>query len=221
MSGRGRFLLGRALWALVMILVVVTFNFFLFRVLPGDPAKAGMHDPRLSPAVDRRADASASAWTSRCSSTWRAANPLDSQYFAYLGALMRGDLGIELRLPRRAGRGHARRGARQHALAHPARPVLAILFGIALGLIRGLAARHRAGRRVADVQPVHVVAADLLPRPSCCSSSVRTASACRRRAGVPSAPPTTRGRSELAWTSVATCSCRLWPSPWCCWASTC
>ena len=36
-------------WSVVTILFVITFNFFLFRVLPGDPAKAGVRDPRLSP----------------------------------------------------------------------------------------------------------------------------------------------------------------------------
>ena len=41
----------RKVRALVTIIVVVTFNFFLFRVLPGDPAKAGIKDPRLSPEM--------------------------------------------------------------------------------------------------------------------------------------------------------------------------
>ena len=41
MSGRPRYLARRIGWALVTILVVITFNFVLFRVLPGDPAKQG------------------------------------------------------------------------------------------------------------------------------------------------------------------------------------
>ena len=51
MSGRGGFLVRKVVWALVTIAVVVTFNFFLFRVLPGDPAKSGLRDPRLNPAA--------------------------------------------------------------------------------------------------------------------------------------------------------------------------
>ena len=31
------------------VLFVIVLNFFLFRVLPGDPARAGMRDPRLTP----------------------------------------------------------------------------------------------------------------------------------------------------------------------------
>ena len=93
MKGRGRFLLGRAIWAVVVVFVVITFNFFLFRVLPGDPAKAGAHDPRLSPA-------SIVALTERFGldkpvfiNLEAGENPFDSQYFAYLGALSQGDLG--------------------------------------------------------------------------------------------------------------------------------
>jgi hypothetical protein len=32
MSGRGRYLAGKAAWAVVVVFVVITFNFFLFRV---------------------------------------------------------------------------------------------------------------------------------------------------------------------------------------------
>jgi peptide/nickel transport system permease protein len=79
-------------WALVTIAVVITFNFVLFRVLPGDPAKSGLRDPRLSPAavealrerfgVDKELFIDLDG-----------ENPLDTQYVAYLRALARGDLG--------------------------------------------------------------------------------------------------------------------------------
>jgi peptide/nickel transport system permease protein len=94
MTGRGRYLLAKAGWALLTVFVVVTFNFLLFRVLPGDPAKAGARDPRLSPA-------SIVALTERFGLDKPVLLNLeedgdgvfDSQYFAYLGALSRGDLG--------------------------------------------------------------------------------------------------------------------------------
>jgi peptide/nickel transport system permease protein len=92
MSGRGRYLLAKIGWALVTIFVVVTFNFFLFRVLPGDPAKAGIKDPRLSPAavvaLTERFGLNKPVLINLDDGT-----PFDSQYFAYLGALTRGDLG--------------------------------------------------------------------------------------------------------------------------------
>ena len=88
----GGYVLRKVGWALVTVLVVITFNFLLFRVLPGDPAKAGGKDPRLNPAT-------AAALTERFGLDKQVfldldgGNPLDTQYFAYLGALARGDLG--------------------------------------------------------------------------------------------------------------------------------
>ena len=86
-------MLGKAAWAAVIVFVVVTFNFFLFRVLPGDPAKAGSKDPRLSPqsvvALTQRFGLDKPAFINL-----EGGNPFDSQYFAYLGALSRGDLGM-------------------------------------------------------------------------------------------------------------------------------
>jgi peptide/nickel transport system permease protein len=92
MSGRGAYLARKVGWALVTIFVVVTFNFFLFRILPGDPARSIAKDPRLSPEA-------VAALTERFGLdkpllvNTEDGNPFDSQYFAYLGSLLRGDLG--------------------------------------------------------------------------------------------------------------------------------
>ena len=92
MSGRGGYLLRKVGWALITVVVVVTFNFLLFRVLPGDPAKSGLHDPRLNPAAVQ-------ALRERFGTDkpilidLDGGNPFDTQFTAYLGALSRGDLG--------------------------------------------------------------------------------------------------------------------------------
>ena len=135
MKGRGRFLLGRAIWAVVVVFVVITFNFFLFRVLPGDPAKAGAHDPRLSPesivALTERFGLDKPAFIN----LEPGENPFDSQYFAYLGALSQGDLGTSY-----AFRDESVADMLAEALVNtlwlilPAQ-LLAIFFGIVLGLI--------------------------------------------------------------------------------------
>ena len=44
-------LLARTAWALATVLFVVVLNFVLFRVLPGDPVRAGVRDPRLTSEV--------------------------------------------------------------------------------------------------------------------------------------------------------------------------
>ena len=93
MSGRGGYLLSKVAWAVVTVFVVITFNFFLFRVLPGDPAKAGTKDPRLNPAsiaaLEERFGLDKEVFFDL-----DGGNPLDTQYFAYLGALARGDFGV-------------------------------------------------------------------------------------------------------------------------------
>jgi peptide/nickel transport system permease protein len=92
MSGRGAFLARKIAWAMVTIAVVVAFNFFLFRILPGDPAKSGMHDPRLNPAaveaLRERFGLDKPVFVNL-----EGGNPLDTQFTAYLAALTRGDLG--------------------------------------------------------------------------------------------------------------------------------
>lgn len=92
MNGRAGYLLRKVGWAALTVFVVITFNFLLFRVLPGDPAKSGLRDPRLNPAA-------VEALRERFGTDkpilidLDGGNPLDSQFTAYLGALSRGDLG--------------------------------------------------------------------------------------------------------------------------------
>ncbi len=50
---RRTYLVRRLAWALFTIVFVMALNFFLFRVLPGDPAKAGIRDPRLTQAAQQ------------------------------------------------------------------------------------------------------------------------------------------------------------------------
>lgn len=91
-SGRRRFITQKVVFAAVTVFVVVTFNFFLFRVLPGDPAVGGLRDPRLSPervaALQERFGLNDPVFINL-----EGGNPFESQYFAYLGALAHGDLG--------------------------------------------------------------------------------------------------------------------------------
>lgn len=98
MTGRPRFLARRVGWALITVLVVITFNFVLFRVLPGDPAKQGAKDPRLNPETQ-------AALTERFGLdkplffNLGSGEPFDSQYFIYIGALLQGDLGTSYASP--------------------------------------------------------------------------------------------------------------------------
>ncbi len=90
---RSDYLIRRLAWALFTIIFVITLNFFLFRVLPGDPAKAGVRDPRLTreaqEAIRRRFGLDKPLLINFADDS-----PFDSQFFRYFGNLLRGDLGI-------------------------------------------------------------------------------------------------------------------------------
>lgn len=90
-------------WALVTILFVITLNFFLFRVLPGDPARSGLRDPRLTQeAVEAiRVRFGLDKPVINCFQSLNPLepgdcliNPLQTQFFIYVGNLLRGELGI-------------------------------------------------------------------------------------------------------------------------------
>jgi peptide/nickel transport system permease protein len=89
---RGRLVVRKVGWAVVTIFLVITFNFFLFRVLPGDPAKAGIKDPRLTAevvaALQEQFGLNKPVFINTDPGPW-----YDSQYFLYLGQLFQGNLG--------------------------------------------------------------------------------------------------------------------------------
>lgn len=100
---RYRYLLGKLGWSAFTVLFVLVLNFFIFRVLPGDPARAGVHDPRLKKdavealriryGLDKPVincfDSLNPIKLGRCD-----VNPLDTQFFIYIGNLARGEMGI-------------------------------------------------------------------------------------------------------------------------------
>jgi peptide/nickel transport system permease protein len=134
MHGRGRYLASKIGWALVTLFVVITFNFFLFRILPGDPARTLIRDPRVNPAA-REALTRRFGLDKPVLLNLQGGNPFDSQYFAYLAALSRGDLGQSF-----AKRDQTVADLIGRALVNtlwlilPAQ-ILSIVFGIALGLL--------------------------------------------------------------------------------------
>ncbi len=100
---RWRYLLSKISWALFTILFVIILNFFLFRILPGDPARAGIRDPRLTreniEAI--RVRYGLDKPIINCFESLNpvkvgscAVNPLDTQFFIYMGNLIQGDLMI-------------------------------------------------------------------------------------------------------------------------------
>lgn len=100
---RYRFLLRKIGWSIFTILFVLILNFFIFRVLPGDPARAGVHDPRLKrDAIEAlRVRYGLDKPVINCFDSLNPiklgncrVNPLETQFFAYLRNLAQGELGI-------------------------------------------------------------------------------------------------------------------------------
>lgn len=140
---RGRLLARKVVWSAVTILVVITFNFLLFRVLPGDPAKAGVRDPRLSAEAVEAARVRFGLDKPVFINT-EGPNPFDSQYFRYLGSLAQGDLGTSYALRNREVSELLGQALRNTVwLILPAQ-VLAIVAGVGLGLW----AAYRRGTRI-------------------------------------------------------------------------
>jgi peptide/nickel transport system permease protein len=100
---RLRYVARKVAWAILTIFFVITLNFFLFRVLPGDPARAGIHDPRLTKeAIEAiRVRYGLDKQVINCFQTLNPVelgdclvNPLDTQFFIYVVNLFQGELGI-------------------------------------------------------------------------------------------------------------------------------
>jgi peptide/nickel transport system permease protein len=100
---RSRYIAQKIGWAVVTILFVITLNFFLFRVLPGDPARAGIRDPRLTQeAVEAiRVRFGLDKPVINCFQSLNpielgdcAVNPFQTQFFIYVTNLLQGELGV-------------------------------------------------------------------------------------------------------------------------------
>jgi peptide/nickel transport system permease protein len=100
---RYRFLFRKIGWAFSTILFVLVLNFFLFRVLPGDPARAGIHDPRLKKdAIEAlRIRFGLDKPVINCFDSLNpikvgdcGVNPFETQFFIYMRNLTQGDMGI-------------------------------------------------------------------------------------------------------------------------------
>jgi peptide/nickel transport system permease protein len=98
-----RYLLRKTGWAMVTVVFVIVLNFFLFRILPGDPARAGIRDPRLTQeaveAIRVRYGLDKpviNCFTSLNPIEFGACNinPLETQFFIYVTNLFKGELGF-------------------------------------------------------------------------------------------------------------------------------
>ncbi len=138
-----RYVANKAVWAAFTVLFVIVLNFFLFRVLPGDPARAGLRDPRLTPqAVEAiRARFGLDMPVINCFESLNplrvgscAVNPLETQFFRYVTNLLSGDLGISYHTNQPVTT-ELGRALWNTLLLIGVGQVLAVLLGMALGVV--------------------------------------------------------------------------------------
>jgi peptide/nickel transport system permease protein len=112
----------RVAWALFTIAFVVILNFFLFRILPGDPARA-VKDPRLT------AEAVAAI-----QARFGLDKPLFTQFQLYITNLLRGELGTSFHTQRPVADMLAE-SLWNTLLLVGAGTILSIILGIVLGIV--------------------------------------------------------------------------------------
>lgn len=136
---RANYILRKLIFAVVTLAVVIVFNFFLFRILPGDPVKLLFRNPRLT----RQAQELIRVQFGLDKPVWLNTDRLqagdlagatDSQFFAYLRNLTQGNLGVSFATRQDVGELLTERVGRTVLLVFTGEAA-AILLGIVTGLI--------------------------------------------------------------------------------------
>lgn len=136
---RSENLIRKIFYALITLIVVLVFNFFLFRILPGDPVKGLIHSPRMTQETQEKIrvqfglDKPVWVDTERLKQgDLRGA--FDSQFTSYINNLLRGNLGVSFASRRDVAEVLAERVWRT-VLMVGLGEVLAIGVGIFLGVL--------------------------------------------------------------------------------------
>lgn len=146
---RYRYLMKKIGWSIFTIIFVLILNFFIFRVLPGDPAKALTKDPRVTKeAVEKlRARFGLDKPVINCIDALNpitmgdcAINPMDTQFFIYVRNLFQGDFGISFKTNRPVSDILGER-LWNTILLIGAGQIFSIIIGVALGVFAAWKAR--------------------------------------------------------------------------------
>jgi ABC-type dipeptide/oligopeptide/nickel transport system permease subunit len=96
---RGRYLFNKFILAIITIIVIIIFNFFLFRILPGDPARAlvgvGRMKPKTAQLIREQFGLDKPVWFNfEKFKVGDIKAGFDSQFTAYILNLSKGNLGV-------------------------------------------------------------------------------------------------------------------------------
>jgi peptide/nickel transport system permease protein len=146
---RTRAILRKAAWSVFTILFVIILNFFLFRVLPGDAARAGIRDPRLKKeAIEAlQVKFGLDKPVINCFETLNpikvgscTVNPMETQFFIYVRNLLQGEMGISYHTNRPVADVLGER-LWNTVLLIGAGQILSIVLGVTFGIIAAWRAR--------------------------------------------------------------------------------
>lgn len=119
-------------YALLTVLAVLVINYFLFRVMPGDPVSMLVRNPNMSPEA-----------ASKVREMFGLDKPWYEQFFVYLGNLCRGNLGISFIYK------HPVAGIiGERLLATLLLTVVAELIAIGLGMFLGIMAAWKRAKKL-------------------------------------------------------------------------
>ena len=151
---RYQLLLRKTGWAFFTILFVIILNFFLFRILPGDPARAGVRDPRLKKESIEilRVRFGLDKPIINCFESLNPikigscnVNPFETQFFIYARNLLQGELGFSYHTNRPVGEILSER-LWNTVLLIGAGQILAIIIGVIFGIVAAWKARTSIDR---------------------------------------------------------------------------
>ncbi|MFN2195611.1 MAG: ABC transporter permease [Anaerolineales bacterium] len=136
---RSDYLIRKIGFAIATLMVVIVFNFFLFRILPGDPIKLIIHSPRMTAESQERIRQSFGldrpVWLDmEALKQGDLCGTVDTQFTAYLRNLLRGDLGVSFSTRQDVTTLLKERVWRTVVLVGVGN-VLAIVIGIVLGVL--------------------------------------------------------------------------------------
>jgi peptide/nickel transport system permease protein len=145
---RSDYLIRKVFFALVTLVVVIAFNFFLFRILPGDPVRGLIHSPRMTREAQERIRATFGLDKPIWLDVGRLregdmVGAFDTQFTAYVRNLLQGNLGISFVSRRDVGQVLMERIWRTVVLL-----AIGEVFAIVVGMALGILASWRRGSKL-------------------------------------------------------------------------
>lgn len=136
---RADYVIRKVFFALVTLAVVIVFNFFLFRILPGDPIRSLIQNARMSREAQERIRTQfgldKDVWLNiEAMQEGDFAGAFDTQFTAYVRNLLQGNLGMSFANRQPVAEVLAERAWRTVVLL-AAGQIVAVILGITLGMI--------------------------------------------------------------------------------------